>query len=691
MIRFLYSEKWRITKEAASKLLILWVTAALFVYPIATITAADVKDPFRGELWYLDQISVPQAWNAHTGTGEVIVAVLDAGFDLDHEELINRYLHNEDEIAGDHMDNDANGFEDDVIGWDFVDNDPDPSADISDPTKDTIISHGTIVSGIIAAESSNSKGITGINWNVRIMPLRILNAQGSGTTRDVRRAVEYAVENGADVINLSLAFTQPDDLLQQTLEWAHDQGVVIVAAIGNGNIDTDTTPIYPACFDARAGRDIVIGVAATGKDDKKTDFSNFGTTCVDLAAPGTNIFGTAYKDESSILLSTSYGSPWQGTSMSAPMVSGAAALLLSAYPSLTPEQVRLSFKLSVDPVAETSLEARKRLGAGRLNVARALEVASQYANGSSIKTSQRDAHPSQSFVVAQGYGQWPVVRRYDDHGVLYSEFFAYSPDFLGGVHVAMGDINGDGREEIITGAGAGGGPQVRIFSLGGEVMGQFFAFDEGLRTGIRVAAGDLTGDGVDEIIVVADKGGTGQVRIFNRYGHLKGEFFPFDRTEIDLSISVGNLDNDNESEIVVSELSGDGSIRVYDGNGRYVRAFSNEKFKGGTTTAIGDLNQDGQNELLIAGVKGRASNVWVYTEDGSQVLNHFLFPMSFAKGIDIGIADIDQNGTTEVFAVPQGGGGPQVRIFNSSLEVIGGFFTFDSWARSGASMAIWNP
>jgi len=688
---FLFTRKLKSVRKAATRIMLAGVAAALFVYPIVGLHAADVTDPFRDELWYLDKISAPQAWDTETGSKEVIVAVLDAGFDMDHEELVNRYWVNYDEVEGDEIDNDSNGYEDDVIGWDFVDSDPDPSADISDPSNDTIISHGTVVSGIIAAEPENGLGIVGINWDVRVMPLRILNGTGSGTTSAVRRAVVYAVENGADVINLSLAFTQSDAQLRDTLEWAHDQGVVIVAAIGNGGVDTDTSPVYPACFDTETGRNVVIGVAATNAHDLKADFSNFGTDCVDLAAPGTNVFGASYKDSSSILLSTSYASPWQGTSMAAPMVSGAAAILKAAFPSLTPDKIRLSLKLSVDPVSETSLEARKRLGAGRLNVARALEVAAQYALGSSGHSSNTSYQLSNSFVVAEGSGFEPVVRRYDDHGEMHAEFLAYDTDFTGGVRLAVGDVNGDGVEEIVTGAGPGGGPQVRIFSLNGELIGQFFAFDEGGRTGIQVMAGDLTGDGVDEIVVVAEEGGTGQIRIFNQYGHLKGSFFPFDRTDAGLFVSIGDLDEDAESELVVSELSDQGSIRIFDGNGRYVSAVSDEQFAGGVTTAVGDLDQDGINELLVAGAKGHTPDVWVYNASGSQLSSHFLFPIAFTGGVQLVIGDIDLNGATEVFAVPKTSGGPQVRVFDRSLNVIGGFFAFDDQHRGGASIAIWNP
>ena len=376
-----------------------------------SLLAREVTDRFRGELWYLDQISAPQAWDRETGSEQTIVAVLDAGFDLKHEDLMDQYWSNIDEIYGDGIDNDANGYEDDIQGWDFVDNDPDPSPVIHAQTNDTVTSHGTVISGIIGATANNGLGIAGMNWDVSIMPLRVLNEQGSGSTIAVRHAIEYAVENGADVINLSFTFTQPDDRLAQTIKWAYEQGVVVVAAVGNGNVDMDHDLVYPACFDEALGINAVIGVASTNRTDQKADFSNFGVNCTDISAPGVDIFAAVYHDNTALSFITSYASPWEGTSLSAPMISGAAALLRSAYPTLTPDQIRNALKLSVDPVKESSLEARKQLGAGRLNLSRALEYASVFVKGVSSGSLLTSTVSSRSFVVAQGQGSSPVVRR----------------------------------------------------------------------------------------------------------------------------------------------------------------------------------------------------------------------------------------------------------------------------------------
>ena len=649
---------------------------------------AQTNDRFADELWYVDQIALDQA-QLNTNLSPTIVAVLDAGFDLDHEDLVGQYWVNTDETSGDQKDNDGNGYEDDVMGWDFVDNDPDPSPDTTPPIRDSVVSHGTVIAGIIAAKANNGFGIRGIAPEAKIMPLRVLDRDGGGSTIDVRRAVRYAVENGADVINLSINFTTSDERLRETLEWAHDQGVIIVGAIGNGNTDTDLTPVYPACYDGEIGKNIVIGVGASDRFDKKAEFSNFGSKCVDLVAPGVDFFATVYHDQEQLLLSTAYASPWEGTSLAAPVVSGAAALLRGMYPSITPDQVRNVLKLSVDPTAETSLEARKRLGAGRLNIAKALEVAKVVVAGPRTSETSQDINAS-SFVITQAAGSLPLVRRYDGRGNVLADFYAYNEAFTGGVRVAMGDVDGDGELEIVTGAGPGGGPQVRIFDLDGRPEGQFFAFDEGGRGGIYVATADTNADGIDEIIVTADRDSTGQVRIFNKHGHLKGSFFPLGRTDVALLVSGANFDDDFEQELIVTARSqSDGTVWVYDGTGTYVRSFTSFNGEVDSISATGgDLDGDGISEILVASGPGHIPRVSVYNQSGALLDSFLAFRDGFTGGVSVAIGDIDNNGRSEIYVAPLSSGGPQVRIFEQTLELIGGFFTFDQADRYGTFISM---
>lgn len=342
--------------------------------------ALTSNDPDQEFLWHLDQINAPDAWEISTGSSDVIVAVIDAGIDHNHEDLEDNYWENEDEIAGNGIDDDGNGFIDDTYGWDFMhdDNSPIPVTGVGSDFPS--ITHGTIIAGLIGAVGNNNRGIVGVNWDVDIMVLRALNRAGFGDSVDVADAVYYAIDNGADIINLSLAGDSDDPILQEALQEAYDSGVTIIVAAGNEDRDTDSFPSYPSCYEGDDGEDIVIGVASSDPRDDKSDFSNYGENCVDISAPGESIYSTQY-DNPSKGYDDAYGGFWGGTSFAAPVVAGAAALLLSVYPDLSPDDVRIVLQLSADPL-DASPAYSGKLGTGRLNLAAALELGASFSDAS---------------------------------------------------------------------------------------------------------------------------------------------------------------------------------------------------------------------------------------------------------------------------------------------------------------------
>lgn len=346
-----------------------------FLVPVSAL-ALTPNDDYYNRLWYLPQVSADTAWDTQTGSSDVVVAVLDAGVDMDHPDLLDNFWINSGEIPNNNIDDDSNGYVDDVNGWDFIDQDNFPAPSLEEGSLVDAIEHGSMVAGIIGAVGNNGRGVTGVGWNVKIMPIRTLDSVGSGSSYETARALDYAVENGADVINLSFSGTVLDTRLQTSIRKAYESGVVVVSAMGNDDTDSDITQVFPACFGAQEEDDWVIGVASTTKTDEKADFSNYGSNCTDISAPGVNIVGIKYHDPSEDYISE-YGGNWSGTSMSAPIVSGAAALLLSEYKDLSPKQVRTILMLSVDPVVVES-GMKGKMGAGRLNIARALEYGSQF-------------------------------------------------------------------------------------------------------------------------------------------------------------------------------------------------------------------------------------------------------------------------------------------------------------------------
>ncbi|MFM8270471.1 MAG: S8 family serine peptidase [Pseudomonadota bacterium] len=301
-------------------------------------------------------IDAPEAWEITTGSRNVTVAVIDSGVDYNHPDLVNNIWLNPGETGTDSagadkssngIDDDGNGYIDDFRGWDFVDNDNDP--------MDTN-GHGTHVAGIIGARGNNSRGVTGINWQVSIVPLRTMDSTGMGSNSNIKKAVEYATAMHFHITNNSYAGGDFDQSMKDSIEAAKAAGVLFVAAAGNEGSNNDTSPVYPANYDV----DNLVTVGASNNTDTLAFFSNYGVNKVHLVAPGENILSTYLNGTYSYL---------SGTSMAAPHVAGAAALLKAKDSTLTYSAIKSALINTVD--TSSLLQTKTRSG-GRLNLARAL-------------------------------------------------------------------------------------------------------------------------------------------------------------------------------------------------------------------------------------------------------------------------------------------------------------------------------
>ena len=289
-------------------------------------------------------IDVPEAWDISTGSSSVVVAVIDTGVMHTHSDLSSNIWNNTGEIPDNDIDDDGNGYIDDTWGWDFVNND-------NDPTDDN--SHGTHVSGTIGATGNNAIGISGVNWQVKIMPLKAFNSTGYGFLSAEIDAIQYANEKGAVVISNSWGGSSFSQSLKDVIDASP---AVVVCAAGNNASDNDAAPYYPAGYSSPN----IIAVAATDHNDTFASFSNFGLISVDLAAPGRNIWSTSNNGD------YAYKS---GTSMATPHVSGVAALVKSVNQSLTAVQIKNIILSTVD--IKSSLSGKVSTG-GRLNAYKAL-------------------------------------------------------------------------------------------------------------------------------------------------------------------------------------------------------------------------------------------------------------------------------------------------------------------------------
>ncbi|MEI6511095.1 MAG: S8 family peptidase [Candidatus Uhrbacteria bacterium] len=703
-------------------------TVLLGLFVCAPVFARVPNDPLYSKQWYLDKIGAPAAWDIGIGTQQTVVAVLDSGVDPDHPDLTGNIWTNPGEIAGNGIDDDGNGYVDDVHGWDFVDGDDTPEPDVSDASTVDGVAHGTIVAGVIGAVGNNGEGVAGVSWQTRIMPLRILDDYGSGDSGKAREAIAYAVKNGANVINLSFTGFDADKALQSDIHNAFDAGVSVVAAVGNdnhGGLNLDDTPVYPVCF-GEGGDDWVIGVAATTEEDTKADFSNYGSNCTDISAPGVDVFGTMYQNDAWIDFPSYYEGGWDGTSVASPIVAGAVALLKSAYPSLTPSLIRTILQLSVDPLREKGTDAVGKLGPGRLNIGRAMQIAPSFAaaasdhpqplldegGGTSGKTSRPTATPSHDIVTATATpGLPPTVRVFTRDGALVTQFDAYAPTFLGGVRVAVGDVDGDGKDDIVTVPAPGGGPQVRVFGMDGKFKSQFFAFETASRTGLNVATGDVNGDGTEEIVVSEDAKGQGRIRTFMMDGAQVSEMNPFLISSPllrqggvgggpglvpSIRVATGDVDGDGNNEIIASRGAGFGpEVRVLSATGATIGTVLAKfdayapTYVSGVYVSAGDLNGDGIDEIVTGTDAGGGPQVRVFTETGRVVGSFFAYDSLFRGGVRVSVANLD-GGVAQIVTAPGPGGGPQIRAFDLTGKVLGGFFAGDQADRRGLSVAGWS-
>ncbi len=340
------------------------------VEPDATIQiasdSATPSDPYFSQQWGLSNptgdgvdIDAEHAWSVTTGNPSTVIAVIDSGIDLTHPEFAGRIWTNPNANAP----NDATPG--DVNGWNFINNTPDVQDDNG---------HGSHVSGIIAADANNGNGVVGVNWQAQIMPLKFIDQYGNGSVNDAVRAIYYAVDHGANVINASWGGGQNDQALTDAISYAGAHNVVFVTAAGNEGVNNAIVKSYPA--DNRLSN--VISVAAIDENGKLASFSNFGATTVDLGAPGVNILST---------VPGGYAT-YSGTSMATPYVTGVVSLVEGLHPNYTASQVVQIIDGTTKPL--NSL-ATKTISGGMVDAYTA--VTGQYTStpGSSLLTKKKAA------------------------------------------------------------------------------------------------------------------------------------------------------------------------------------------------------------------------------------------------------------------------------------------------------------
>lgn len=373
--------------------------------------------------WYVARIGIPEAWAETTG-GSVTVAVVDTGIDGKHEDL------NDGRVGR---------------GWASfcaIKNTVNPEIceqkvvrEIAPMENSDDNGHGTIVAGIIGAIPNNGKGMAGINWNVRLMPIKVLDKDGNGQASDLAEGIIWAADNGARVINLSIGATGilGGEAIAEALAYAFEKGALVVAAAGNdaaeSGINLNTSPSLPICGDT--SQNIVLGVAAVDLADQKAKFSNYGSNCIDIAAPGAGTFVSANQKQG--LVSTYFDpkTPQEhglyafavGTSVATPIVSGVAALILSAHPDMDVKLLRDRLLASADNIDEGnrfgcgSGTCVGQIGRGRVNAIKALTLKNKFAHGALVRDTDSRVYLIEAgskrllsdFVIRQRFADLPVA------------------------------------------------------------------------------------------------------------------------------------------------------------------------------------------------------------------------------------------------------------------------------------------
>lgn len=625
---------------------------------------------------YLKQINAENAWTWTTDASDVTVAVIDTGIDYNHPDLKDNIWKNGKEIQDDEIDNDQNGYVDDYYGWDFVNNTKDNTVKLSSSFSKYAVNHGTLVAGIIGAVGGNKEGITGTAWKVKIMSLRALDSQGNGNTYDVARAVEYAIKNGADIINLSFVGNNDDEILRNSIERAYNAGIVIVAASGNETgtgIDLKKEPKYPICYDL--GKNMIIGVASVDKNNELSYFSNYGETCIDILAPGENIYSTQVYQPQLSAFSEKYGNGWYGTSFSAPMVTGAIALIKSIDKTFTNEEIIQILKDSAKDISFTNFGQRKQIGFGLLDVNQALIEARRYKANKEI-----------SIITTPNYSNNLDVGIFNQKTGINSKRNIKLTNYNYN-KIESGDVNGDGKQEIITLSYSGSNSTISTYSNDLKLLKQFKIKTRSLPS---ITIADLYNTKREKIIIGYSN--EPKIDIYDYQGELLNSFYAHNKNfKFGISVSACDYDNDKQIEIVTAPTKGGGPhIKIFDKNGGLKNSFfaGNKDFRGGLNIDCEIDNFINEAQIVVAPKSDSSSYILIYNSKGELENSFMAYATSYKQEVTVKIFDVDSDYKNEIITSPGIGGGPHIKIFERDGKILKEFFAYNKNQRYGSYISI---
>lgn len=632
---------------------------------------------------YLQVVNAYEAWNDVDAAQDVVVAVIDSGIDQTHPDLRGNLWENALEIPGNGVDDDNNGFIDDLHGWDFISDVGDASPKIKPSTSESAVGaqHGTIVGGLIGAVGNNGVGVAGIAWRTQLMNIRVLDLAGLGDSKRITEGFAYALENGADVINMSLVGTDYDPVLVDLLRRAHQENVITVAAAGNNNRTLNQQGAYPICYKGQ-GDATVIGVGAIDNFYKKASFSNYGSNCVDIVAPGVDIFSTRAV-RGHFTNQNYYDAIFSGTSFSTPLVSGAVALMKQAYPDLTPDEALAFLQDGSIPITDDSSKSYGFEYA--LDIAGALDLTLEKVDSLPPPSTPQFLALPRSPYHTFGYryqlpgpilvdplvldneelkagginitresGTTVLLSRWDkDARTVYRyntklgtvvELFRTDreiPDQSVG-SIAIGNVDFDEDQEYVVVGGPESTPKVTIFRGDGVLKYQFDAYDADITGGMHVALFDTNFDGVSEIVTVPATQRSGHIKVFDYTGLLIRSWKAYSENfDGGANLTIADIDTDGVEELVVGPgVTGGPHVKVFNGDGSLKLEFFGGALddNGGAHVQVLDLDQDNQDEFIITYHEGRVPVIRRYTLTGMYIDELGIFDPGYTGGVTI-IAD----------------------------------------------------
>lgn len=638
-------------------ILSFFITALVFP---GSVFAKTSSDPFVFQDAY-ELIGAYKAWDITTGSSDVVVAIIDNGIDMYHPDLVDNIWKNIDEVEGNGIDDDANGFIDDVWGWNFLNenNDPRPVVDglDADDIKQGVFNHGTVVAGIIGARGNNELDGSGINWRVRLMNLKVIGNEGIGSLVPLGSAIRYAVDNGAHIINISMVSGENIQSIQNAITYAKDHGVLVVAAAGNNSAYLNDDPYYPICTDATTAPS-VIGVSAITNEKRLARFSNQGSSCIDITAPGVSIASTIRFSPTNGLAAR-YGGGYNGTSFAAPMVSGAAALIKSIQPTWGATEITYALLSNTHHSAGQDEKVYANLyGKGLLQIDKALAYAAGQpsaklpvaipavsdiavlvappASEEVLVVAPKEIQPV--WIIDQKNGVVQVIKNGTSEEVARAELKDIY-DIVAFAH--------DGKKYLATAKKLN--KKQAVVTIYDDQWKKVTSWNIPYANAVSFAAGNMNSDSGIEIVVAPRAASKTLFEIYSFKGKkLLSKNIPDKHAGVSLAMTDGGV-------AALYKAKNGYAVSVVNGAGSILRTFPISWLRTAGGLFSHDINGDGTRDFVVTGGKGQDPTVGYYTSEGESLRQLFAYDPSYAGGVETVATDADGDAVVDIFVAPIGG------------------------------------